>query len=254
MIRLTRGPEPAKLGPIRTDRLATARKVVATGAKPDVKDYDVVKNELFEMQRRKCCYCEKLEEQAKYRDVEHYRPKAHYWWLGWTWDNLLFACFECNREHKKDQFPLENGSTRLVAEEAPPSNEHPLVIDPCDRAIDPMDEIEFRRERVQGKERWKPYGLTERGIRTVEVCGLDRPGLLTLYTDHVVDVVRPKLEPLFAAHQAGDAKAVFKAWERAKRALLHPAREFRALAHDALAVLVSDELREGYNLRLDHPP
>jgi hypothetical protein len=116
-----------------------------------------------------------------------------------------------------------------------------------------MDEIEFRRERVQGRERWKPYGLTERGTRTVEICGLDRPGLLTLYTDHVIGVVRPKLEPLFAADQAGDVKAVFKAWERAKRALLHPARPFRALAHDALAVLVSEELREGYNLHLGHP-
>lgn len=253
MIHIFRGSEPATLGPMRTDRLATARTVVAAGAKPDVKDYSIVKKDLFEAQHRKCCYCEKLEEQAKYRDVEHYRPKAYYWWLGWTWDNLLFSCFDCNREYKKDQFPLRNGSTCLVAEEAPPGNEHPLVIDPCDLTIDPMVEIEFRRERVQGKERWKPYGLTERGIRTVEVCGLDRPGLLTLYTAHVIDVVRPKLEPLFAADQARDAKAVFKAWERAKRALLHPARPFRALAHDALAVLVSDELRKGYNLHLEHP-
>lgn len=253
MIRLTRGPEPASLGPIRTDRLVTARKLVAAGAKPDVKDHDVVKKELFEMQRRKCCYCEKLEEQAKYRDVEHYRPKAYYWWLGWTWENLLFACFECNREHKKDQFPLESGSTCLVAEEAPPGNEHPLVIDPCDHSIDPLHEIQFRPVKVQRRERWQPFGLTARGIRTIEVCGLDRPGLLTSYTDHVTHEVRPKLEPLLAAARAGDAKQTVKAWSTATRALLHPARPFRALSHDALSVLVPSTLREDYNLHLDHP-
>jgi len=253
VIHIFRGSEPASLSPIRADGLAEARKAMTTAAKLDIKGYGIVKNELFDAQHRKCCYCEKLEEQAKYRDVEHYRPKAYYWWLGWTWDNLLFSCFDCNREYKKDQFPLGDGSTRLVAEEAPPGNEHPLVIDPCDLTIDPMNEIEFRRERVQGKERWKPYGLTERGSTTVEVCGIDRPGLLTLYTAHVIDVVRPKLEPLFAAHQSGDAKATFKAWERAKRSLLHPARPFRALAHDALVALVPSELRERYGLCLEHP-
>jgi uncharacterized protein (TIGR02646 family) len=253
VIHIFRGAEPASLGPTRADRLAAARKALAAGVKLELDGYGIVKNELFEAQRRKCCYCEKLEEQAKYRDVEHYRPKAHYWWLAWTWDNLLFSCFDCNREYKKDQFPLASGSTRLIAEEAPPGNEYPLVIDPCDLTTDPMNEIEFRRERIQGKERWKPYGLTVRGSTTVEVCGLDRPGLLTLYTDHVVHVVRPKLQPLFEAHEAGDAKAVFKAWERAKRSLLDRARAFRALSHDALAVLVSDKIRTGYNLRLDHP-
>ena len=253
MIHIFRGTEPVKLGPIRTDRLATARKDVPAGAKPEVEDYDVVKKELFEMQHRKCCYCGKLEEQAKYRDVEHYRPKAYYWWLGWTWDNLLFACFECNREYKKDQFPLENGSTRLVAEEAPPSNEHPQLIDPCDHATDPIAEIEFRRERIQGKERWKPYGLTERGSTTIAICGLDRPGLLTSYTAHVIDVVRPKVDPILAAHRNGDVKEVVKMWERAKRALLHPAKEFRALSYDALVVLVPQALRERYSLLLLHP-
>ena len=116
-----------------------------------------------------------------------------------------------------------------------------------------MDEIEFCRERVQGKERWKPYGLTQRGRITVQVCGLDRPGMLTLYTDHVLHVVRPKLEPLFAAHQASDAKAVVKAWSSATRALLHPARPFRALSHDALSILVPAHVREDYNLPLEHP-
>lgn len=141
MIRLTRGPEPDSLVPIREEQLADARKAVAAGRKIRFDGYSVVKREIFGAQHRKCCYCEKLEEQAKYRDVEHYRPKAYYWWLAWTWDNLLFACMDCNRDHKKDQFPLADGSTPLVAEQAPPASERPLVIlRSCDRstARDPV--------------------------------------------------------------------------------------------------------------------
>lgn len=190
--------------------------------------------------------------QAKYRDVEHYRPKAYYWWLAWTWNNLLFACMDCNRDHKKDQFPLADGSTPLVAEHAPPGSEQPLVLDPFDPAIDPLQEIQFRSVKVQGKERWQPFGLTARGVRTIEVCGLDRPGLLTSYTDHVTREVRPKLDPLFAAAKAA-VKAAVKAWSSAKRALLHPARPFRALSYDALSALVPLAVREEYNLGLERP-
>jgi len=69
----------------------------------------------------------------------------------------------------------------------------------------------------------------------------------------VTQTVRPKLEGFFSAHQAGDAQAAFHSWERTKRSLLHPARPFRALSHDALAALVSPELRARYRLALDRP-
>jgi hypothetical protein len=253
VIRIARAPEPDSLSSIKDNRLAAARSALVAGTKISFKGYGVAKSNLFAMQHHKCCYCEKVKEQAKYRDVEHFRPKAQYWWLTWTWENLLFACVDCNREHKKDQFPLAQGSLPLATEQIPPGGEHPLLIDPSDAAIDPMNEIEFRRDRVQRKERWVPYGLTPRGVATIDICGLARPGLLTLYTDHVNLVVRPKLEPLFSAFEGGDAKAVFKAWETAKRGLLHPAREFRALSHDALAVLVPMAPRERYNLPLTRP-
>ncbi|MEX1368495.1 MAG: HNH endonuclease [Nannocystaceae bacterium] len=253
MIRISRGLEPPRLADLRADRLTSARQRLRAGEPIDFGGYAVVKPELFAMQRRKCCYCEKLEEQAKYRDVEHYRPKSRYWWLAWTWDNLLFSCFECNREHKQEQFPLAPGSTALVAEQAAPGAEHPLVIDPTDPTIEPTAEIEFRRNKVSGKERWVPYGLTARGRKTVEVCGLDRDGLLDLYVAHVNDVVRPKLVPLRAAHDSENARAVHEAWGTAKRALLGPSRPFRALSFDALRVLVPESMRSRYNLEIDRP-
>ncbi len=253
MIRIERAAEPPALGPLRSHRLAAARLALDAGKAIDFTGYGVVKAELFAMQHNKCCYCEKLQEQAKYRDVEHYRPKAIYWWLAWTWDNLLFACVDCNREYKRDQFPLASGSTRLDAGHAPPGAEQPLVLDPSDPTLDPTQEIEFRRDRVHGNERWKPYGLTPRGTQTIEVCGLDRPGLLTHYTYHVNHVVRPKLERFFEAIGHGDAQAVVRAWGKTLRGLLDPAQPFRALSHDSLAVLVKAPLRERYGVLLPRP-
>jgi hypothetical protein len=253
VIEIARPPEPLALALLRGEKLAAARDAVARGVKADLDGYDIVKAELSAMQHRKCCYCEKREEQPKYRDVEHYRPKWLYWWLTWTWENLLFACIDCNREQKRDRFPLSPGDTPLVAEQAPPGAERPLVLDPSDPSVDPTREIEFRRERVRGMERWVPRGVTVRGRATIEVCGLDRPNLLDLYAEHVVHTVRPKLEGFFAARAAGDAHVVFHAWDRATRGLLAPERPFRALSHDALNVMVPAVLRADYRLILNRP-
>jgi hypothetical protein len=253
VIRIPRPAEPPVLSKVRAERLHAAREAVARGERVEPEGYDCVKRELAEMQHHKCCYCEKREEQAKYRDVEHYRPKALYWWLAWTWENLLFACIDCNREHKRDSFPLSPGDTQLLAEQAPPGGERPLVIDPSDPLVEPVREIAFRREKVHGRERWVPRGVTARGRKTIEVCGLDRPNLLDYYAEHVVHVVRPKLEGLFAAHDAGNTQATVRAWDKAKRGLLARERAFRALSHDALLVLVPAELRSEYRLQLEPP-
>lgn len=253
MIAIERPPEPAGLRAVRKLRLTAAREARELGQRVKFEEYDVVKPQLFVMQYNKCAYCEKREEQAKYRDVDHYRPKALYWWLAWTWENLLFACIDCNREYKASQFPLVSEVERIVGERSAPAAEEPLVIDPSDPGCDATAEIVFRRERVQGKERWKPYGLSRRGVATIRVCGLDRPSLLTLYTAHVMSVVRPKLEAFFQAHKSEDTRAAFAAWERAKRGLLGKHSEFRALSHDALEVLVSEPLRRRYQLELARP-
>jgi hypothetical protein len=242
MIGFVRPPEPPALALVRGEKLAAARDALTAGARIDFSEYDIVKEELAAIQHRKCCYCEKREEQAKYRDVEHYRPKALYWWLAWTWENLLFACIDCNREQKRDRFPLSPGDTPLVAEQAPPGAERALVLDPSDPSTDPAREIEFRRERLAGRERWVPRGVTVRGRTTIEVCGLDRP-----------NAVRPKLEVFFAAHGAGDALAIFQAWSRATRGLLARERPFRALSHDALNLLVPAALRAHHRLVLERP-
>ena len=203
---------------------------------------------------RKCCYCEKREEQAKYRDVEHYRPKSTYWWLAWTWENLLFSV---HRLQSRTQARSVSIGSRGDTHSSPSTTARsrgchgPRSVRSSGRS---HHSIQFRRDKINGKEHWAPYGLTERGRRrTIEVCGLDRPGLLDLYKRHVTDVVRPKLERFETARRAGDAREVFDAWETARRGLLGRERPFRALAYDALNILVPAEARARYRLELPRP-
>jgi len=251
VIRITRPPEPPALAAVRPARLAAAAAAVALGQKISFDGYDRAKPALAEMQYSKCCYCEKREEQAKYRDVEHYRPKSPYWWLAWTWENLLFACIDCNREHKRDQFPCAPGDVALQPHEQPPGGELPLVINPAE--VDPIDEIHFVCEKHNGRERWLPRGTSAGGRSTVAVCKLDRPGLLDLYLEHVNQQVRPRTKLVIDAARATQPREVVANWSRATRSLLAPARPFRALSHDALAVLVAPALRARYQLPLARP-
>lgn len=56
-----------------------------------------VKDSLIAIYKYKCAFCEQRVEQFH---VEHYRPKSIYYWLAFSWDNLLCACHDCNQEKK----------------------------------------------------------------------------------------------------------------------------------------------------------
>ena len=51
-------------------------------------------------------YCEVPTSVVAHGDVEHFRPKASYWWLGYSFDNYLFSCQVCNQLFKGDRFPV----------------------------------------------------------------------------------------------------------------------------------------------------
>jgi len=253
MIRLVRSPdEPEALQRKRPEKLAALRAAYARGEQPKISGYgdDGVKEALFLGQDRKCAYCERREESPKNRDADHYRPKTRYWWLAWTWENLLFACDHCNRYEKKDQFPLVDETRRLVPEDVPPGGEQPLLIDPYDPSFSPQREIEFRPDDVQGQERWKPYGLTPRGDETIRICGLDRHGLLTEYKLHVNRTVWPKVERFLEIAETGSPSEIPRAWVSLKLALFNKYQPYQALSRDALKILVRPELRERYKLAL----
>lgn len=56
---------------------------------------DSVQKKLIEIYHLKCAYCEKNLLDAP-KHIEHYRPKDTYYWLAYSWDNLLLSCGSCN--------------------------------------------------------------------------------------------------------------------------------------------------------------
>jgi len=69
-------------------------------------DAKLVKNTLKELYDYKCAYCESFIKNS-YGEIEHYRPKKSldlkkcdstkaYYWLAFSWDNLLPCCKKCN--------------------------------------------------------------------------------------------------------------------------------------------------------------
>ena len=64
------------------------------------------KNQLKKESGGKCAYCESPTDTVAHGDVEHFRPKSVYWWLGYCYDNYLYSCQICNQMFKKDNFPV----------------------------------------------------------------------------------------------------------------------------------------------------
>lgn len=262
MIRIERGPEPAALAAIRAKELQRVRSIVSAGQLDSDavgKEFSVVKRDLWMQQAMRCCYCEH-QIQCDYSDVEHFRPKARadrqngtldtgYWWLAWTWENLLFSCASCNRSAKSDVFPLETGSVPLIPEEQPPGGELPTLIDPC--AEDPVELIQF----VFDGTHWQPVGRngSKRGQRTVEILELGRADLLTLYGAHVDDQVKPRTDATHEAIAHQDEARLRKAWQRV-RGLLAPRMPFVALSFDSIQYFVPEDVRTQWGLELPKPP
>lgn len=251
MIRVCRGRPPGDLAGVRKQKLRELRKIAATRVitGDDITGYrlDSVRRTLWAVQHRKCCYCEKKIE-LSYSDVEHYRPKARanrtpgstdtygYWWLAYTWKNLLYACSSCNRSEKNDRFPLTPGDTALIAGKHPPGEERPYLLDPA--TCNPVEHIQFRLDRVTRSWRAKARAGSAYGHWTIEVCGLNRDqGLIELRNDHVAQAVQPHVDALQQALSSDDGPLVSAAFKRAL-GLLQPACTFVALSYDALCHLV----------------
>jgi hypothetical protein len=175
-----------------------------------------------------------------------------YWWLAWTWENLLFVCRNCNQlPAKGDRFPLAFGSRALRAEQAPPGREMPLLLDPATE--NGVRFIEFKLARRPGTttQVWRPVARRgdPRGDETIRVCNLDRPGLLDLYTDHVNRIVWPRAEEVQRAlREPAPQQAVEAAYHRA-RELLFPAQPFVGLSFDVLRRFVPDARLAPWGLR-----
>jgi len=218
-------------------------KAYQTGAKTFAFDRDVyghaqVKEQLRRAQHDKCAFCEAKVTHVAYGDVEHFRPKAGfrqrakdalgrpgYYWLAYTWENLLFACQICNQRHKQNAFPLQNPAKRARTHQDPLPDEKPTFVDPA--AEDPAPLISFREE--------VPFGKNRRGTATIKALGLERAPLKerrkdlldALRANFVIAHVLSAVEAAVLSEEVRDAKDVL---QRA----LDDAGEFAAMVRAAI--------------------
>jgi uncharacterized protein (TIGR02646 family) len=266
VIRIHRDPtEPRALAAARASKLADLAKKVATGEKLLDADFDgygaaEVKDALYKMHHRKCCYCEKRIEKEN-EDVEHFRPKRRanrvpgsrdrsgYWWLAFTWENLLFSCRQCNTK-KGFKFPLrlQSGvlSSPVVLNASAPAPaasviEWPLLIHPAHEQG--ISHIQFQREVYGNRPSWRPCRRDQsvKGACTIRHLRLDREALIEKYDRHVKRFIEPLLEPVREALKRQDRRALWSSFHKARWNIFTHEEEFLGLAYDAVRFFVPDE-------------
>jgi len=152
---------------------------------------------------QKCAFCEQqiikctdnnLEDYSS--TVEHYRPKMKYYWLAFSWDNLLWSCHRCN-QNKDKKFEFDgsrveydenfqddiHSSTNIYN-----SIENPKMIHPEFESV--VDRLKFDNGVITSDDIRVKY--------TIETCGLDRDALnekrQTVIDDFIESIIDKKLK------------------------------------------------------------
>ncbi|MCP4686453.1 MAG: hypothetical protein GY859_00280 [Desulfobacterales bacterium] len=107
-----------------------------------------VRGALYAQHGKVCAYCGRHLPGNDRGDVEHFRPKGNvaedpehggYWWLAYDLTNYLLSCSLCNRNRKKDRFPLRPRARHIRFENRVRlSREARILLDP---AIDPVEQL-----------------------------------------------------------------------------------------------------------------
>ncbi len=133
---------------------------------------DDIKGRLKKIYNSKCAFCEQKVEQLH---VDHFRPKKIYYWLAYSWDNLILACPTCN-EHKGINFELNGDICSFDNDERNLRDvnnlsatydltEQPKMVNP--EILDPANNLTFSRDgKVDSLEPNLKY--------TIMTCKLDR--------------------------------------------------------------------------------
>ncbi|HLL52733.1 MAG TPA: hypothetical protein VK447_04245 [Myxococcaceae bacterium] len=256
MIPVVRGSEPVALTAKRRAQLSRAVLDHKAGRELDYSGYEVAKNDLLNAQHYKCAFCEK-DIRKEGNPVEHFRPKAfvdnedgtprdgsRYWWLAWTWENLLFACFRCNTTKKRNKFPLEAGTASLPTMTFDLSQERPLLIDPS--RVDPRDHIRFKWSKTRGK--WLPVAVagSRLGDKTIRLLGLDEDDAAQRH----VGKVEPWVDNLLLYIRHGDVPNARLTWEALLKSFFGKEHAFHALTWDILDTRVPVPVRNKFQLQM----
>lgn len=179
-----------------------------------------VEDHLAKTYLNKCAYCERLEK----ADIEHYRPKKSvkdethdgYYWLCYEWTNLLPSCVKCNRDGAKlTHFPIlgnrvavpnfsPDGTLDLSCNKVfnkPLSDEIPFLLHP--EIDNPELFFEFELDSNGEGIRLKGIDTNGRGVRTIEICKLNRQELRLHRQRDVIDPFVEAIEASFAKRAKG---------------------------------------------------
>ena len=138
--------------------------------------YKKVKVDLERLYKKKCAYCETNITAGAYNHIEHYRPKKEYYWLAYSWDNLLLSCPKCNL-YKGSKFEINKKRVKYDGQTLEKLHnktfdfdkfENPKLINP-----EQVSEDELNKQLTFNlKGEIKP--MSERMNYTVETCKLNR--------------------------------------------------------------------------------
>tara|TARA_R110002124_G_scaffold120895_6_gene278987 strand:- start:48717 stop:49526 length:810 start_codon:yes stop_codon:yes gene_type:complete len=201
---------------------------------------------LIEIYNRKCAFCEQKVEQYH---VEHYRPKKIYYWLAFSWDNLLMACPTCN-QHKGENFELlgdkhifedseENRSSIHSLGSIYDEGELPKMINP--EVTDPSDVINFEKNGLV-------FSKDVRLKYTIEKCKVDRKYLnderRKILDDFVSDVKAALLENDSQEDQLNEIRIISRKFIRDSKNVYNQYLAFRkfAIKSDWLGQLINETI------------
>lgn len=254
MIPVRRGDEPDELRKVRYWRRARVLYAfhLDSSYRPtdaELVDYGSAKAFLGAKQHFKCAYCEG---QSGEGEVEHFRPKSIYWWLTWSYDNLVLSCKDCNGPgYKGSKFELFDETARLQPGMMPPAQEQPKLLDPADPAVNPVDCIQFKQ--ILG--RWQPEARegNKRGYETIRALGLaSRASLIDYYQTHIKNL-SDRVRGVHEAMRGQDAALVRNRWHALVSNAFFEKQPFHGLSYDYLANEFPFALRNQWGIDLRKP-
>ena len=142
-----------------------------------------IKELLTQIYNQKCAFCEQKIIECRDNNlqdcsstIEHYRPKSIYYWLSFSWDNLLWCCHRCNQS-KGNSFEIDNIKVKYdnsfdknIHSTARTYNniENPKIIHPELESVLPL--LSFGGDGTL-------ISSNERVEYTIKTCGLNRSDL-----------------------------------------------------------------------------
>ncbi len=240
---------PPTTGPARTTHRARERiiseSIYPQNNKSTDNRYKIadIKEALSAIYNKKCAFCEQRVEQWH---VEHYRPKSIYYWLAFSWDNLLFACPTCN-QYKRDNFRI----TGIPAIYDPDHLDKINTISTTYDAVEKPDLINPEREDPESLLNFREDGFIDssdcRCKYTISTCcKIDRPSLndsrKKIWDDFVKDLRSEILEGATREEILGNVSVLLRKFNR--DAQNDTGNEFLAFRRFAIRNWLNSKIKE----------